>query len=178
MPTVRLARPQDLPAIWALVQRTISHMLSIGNPQWGEDYPTYQHFVQDIQAGELYVVAGPAGEIWGAAAITQTDEPEYAQLTWSRPSPAVALHRVAVDPQVQRQGVASALFAQAHAVAEAKGCASLRIDTYTLNHRMQSLIAKQGFHHVGDIQYPNRPLPTLCYEKVLSFSPSLGNTTA
>ena len=167
MSTVRLAVPQDLPAIWDLVQRAIAHMQSIGNPQWGEDYPTYQHFVHDIQAGELYAVTGSQGQVLGVAAITQTDEPEYAGLAWSRPSPAVALHRVAVDPQVQRQGVASALFAQAQAIALAEGCASLRIDTYTLNHRMQSLIAKQGFRYVGDIQYPNRPLPTRCYEKVL-----------
>ena len=64
MTEIRLARPEDVDAIWALVQRAAAHMQSLGNPQWGEDYPTRAHYAADQARDELYVAecyanAGP-----------------------------------------------------------------------------------------------------------------------
>ena len=61
MTEIRLARPEDVDAIWALVQRAAAHMQSLGNPQWGEDYPTRDFYAGDISRGELYAAASGAG---------------------------------------------------------------------------------------------------------------------
>lgn len=53
MTEIRLARPEDVDAIWALVQRAAAHMQSLGNPQWGEDYPTRAHYAADQARDEL-----------------------------------------------------------------------------------------------------------------------------
>ena len=71
MTAIRLARPEDMDAVWALVQRAVAHMRSLGNPQWGEDYPTRAHYAADQARGELYVAVDEAGTILGAVCLNQ-----------------------------------------------------------------------------------------------------------
>ena len=74
---------------------------------------------------------------------------------------------MAIDPAFQRRGVGSALFAFAEAEARRRGIAAMRIDTYSLNSRMQALICKMGFSQAGEIRLPGRPLTYPCFEKDL-----------
>lgn len=78
-----------------------------------------------------------------------------------------SIHRLAVDPAVQRQGVATALLSFAQAFARQNHVSALHVDTYSLNHRMQALFAKQGFVRRGEIYLHGRPLPYPCFEKLL-----------
>ena len=74
---------------------------------------------------------------------------------------------MAVSPDAQGQGVASALFQYAFSLARAQGLASVRMDTYCMNGKMQGLMRKLGFHYVGNIHFENRPLAFRAYEKLL-----------
>ena len=62
---IRPARAEELDAVWLLVRRAVAHMNELGNPQWGEDYPTRDFYADDLARGELYaarsggVLAGP-----------------------------------------------------------------------------------------------------------------------
>lgn len=165
--TIRPARPQELEELWQLVCRAVAHMNALGNPQWGEDYPTRAFYAGDLDREELYA-ALVDGQLAGVACINTAESPEYDPLPWTTSRPAVVIHRMAIDPAFQRQGVGSALFAFARQWAVEQGFAAMRIDTYSLNHRMQALIAKQGYTKVGEINLHGRPLTYPCFEKSLS----------
>ena len=179
MPEIRLAAVGDLDEIWAMVGRAIEHMHAIGNFQWGEDYPTREFYAQDIARGELYVAytniasatdANATDEmILGVACINTDQSPEYAPLPWRIPEPAMSIHRMAVDPLVQRQGVASALFAFAEELARSQSIPTLHMDTYAQNERMQALVTGRGYQKVGEVHFGRdaRPLMYPCWEKVL-----------
>lgn len=150
------------------MQRAVAGMRERGNDQWGDDYPTRAAYAADIEHGELWCAEdGESGAVIGVAAITCNHEPDYVGVPFRRPEPAVAMHRMAVEPSAQRQGVAGKLFAQFEREGRRRGVAALRIDTYSLNDRMQALILKQGFTYVGDTHMTKRPLAYHCYEKLL-----------
>ena len=169
MTEIRLARPEDVDAIWALVQRAAAHMQSLGNPQWGEDYPTRAHYAADQARDELYVAEDEDGTILGAVCLNQDQAPEYALLPWAISGPAMVLHRLAVDPAAQRRGVGRSFFQFAEAMARCHGLPTFHLDTYARNDRMQALIRSQGFTQVGTVHFDRegRPDGFLCFEKVL-----------
>ena len=164
---IRPARPEELDTIWAMVRRAVVHMNQLGNPQWGEDYPTRDFYADDISRGELYA-ALVDGQLAGVACININESPEYDPLPWTTSRPAMVIHRMAVDPACQRGGVGSALFRFAQELAVGQGLKAMRIDTYSLNDRMQGLIRKMGFTQVGTIRLHGRPLPYPCFEKSLA----------
>lgn len=163
------ARMEELEAVWTLVRRAVVHMNALGNPQWGEDYPTVDFYREDIRRGELYAAYGD-GVLAGVACINTDEAPEYAAMPWSTTPPAVVIHRMCIDPAFQRRGVGRAFFRFAEDLARRRGISALRIDTYSLNHRMQSLIQSQGFCKVGEIHLHGRPLVYPCFEKSLGVS--------
>lgn len=169
MPEIRLAREADLNEIWALVGRAVRHMNALGNPQWGEDYPTRDFYAQDIARSELFAAIAEGGVILGVACINTDQSPEYAPLSWKISSPAMVIHRMAVDPQAQRQGVATALFALTEELARARGISAIHMDTYTQNDRMQALVIGRGYRKTGEVRFARdaRPLTYPCFEKVL-----------
>ena len=164
MPAIRRAAPADLDAVWSLVGRAVAHMNAIGNPQWGADYPTRALYAGDIDRGEA---CSETGAILGAACLNRSESPEYASIPWQYRGEVYSIHRLAVDPAVQRQGVATALLSFAQAFARQNHVSALHVDTYSLNHRMQALFAKQGFVRRGEIYLHGRPLPYPCFEKLL-----------
>jgi len=165
---IRKARPEELDAVWALVREAIANMQANGNPQWNDTYPTCDLFAQAIEAGELYAACDAQEKILGVAVFNREFDDCYDELTgWQRPLPAFGIHKVAVSPKAQRMGVASALFDHAFELARAQGLTSVRMDTYSLNTRMQALMAKHGFHYVGDIFFPHLEGPFYAYEKLL-----------
>lgn len=165
---IRPAAGDDLDEIWALVRRAVAHARALGNPQWGDDYPTAAHFSNAIADGDLYAAVDGNGKILGVTGLNCTAEVNYDALTWSAVGPAMVIHKLTVDPDAQRQGIGSAFFRLAEELAGKQGVRSIRLDTYCLNARMQSLILKHGYRQVGCVHYPQRELPYPCYEKVLN----------
>lgn len=164
---IRPARPEELDTIWALVVRAVADMNARGNPQWGADYPTRDFYAGDIGRGELYAALAD-GQLAGVACVNTNESPEYDPLPWTTSRPAMVIHRMAVDPACQRSGVGSAFFRFAEEEARRRGLGAMRIDTYSLNDRMQALIRKMGFTQVGTIHLHGRPLIYPCFEKNLA----------
>lgn len=110
---VRPAAPGDLDAVWALVRRAVQKMREEGSEQWGEDYPTRADYEEDLRRGRLAAAVSAQGQVLGCACITDEPETAYAGVPWAVEGPALVVHRVAVDPALQRGGVASALLTYA-----------------------------------------------------------------
>jgi ribosomal protein S18 acetylase RimI-like enzyme len=167
MMTIRPASATDLPALLSLLRRVIPLMRQAGNFQWDDHYPNETVFRQDIAKGQLWVVEIDS-QLAGVAALTEDQEPEYAQVGFSLDQRAVVTHRLAVDPAFQGQGVAVALLAQAEKLALERGIRFLRIDTNSENQITQKLFPKAGYTYAGEITLGFRPgLRFLAYEKKL-----------
>ncbi|OGX90247.1 GNAT family N-acetyltransferase [Hymenobacter coccineus] len=165
--TIRRATLADLPAVLALVQAVVPLMNAAGNRQWISEYPNEAVFRRDIERQHLWV-AERLGALDGIAALTQDQDPEYADADWDAAEPALVVHRLAVAPEAQGRGVAGALLAQAEHEAQTLGLRTLRVDTNSENAATQRLFPKLGYRFAGEIKLAFRPgLRFFCYEKWL-----------
>lgn len=165
--TIRPAVPTDLDSLWPAVVRAVAAMRAEGNTQWGDDYPISDDYAEDIGRGELIVAAAPDGRVLGAACASVAPEPLYVDVDWTIPAPAMVVHRMVVDPEVQRGGVARALFQYAEDRARTQGVPTIHADTSCKNEKMQRLFQKLGFVRRGEIHIPGRPLLFPVFEKLL-----------
>ncbi|QJW89609.1 GNAT family N-acetyltransferase [Spirosoma taeanense] len=165
--TIRPATHSDLPSLLTLLRHVVPLMHQAGNFQWDDHYPNETVFSQDIDKQQLWV-ADIDGELAGVAALTEDQEPEYAQVGFDLSQRAIVTHRLAVDPAFQGQGVAAALLTQAEQLAQQRGIRFLRIDTNSENQVTQRLFPKMGYQYAGEITLGFRPgLRFLAYEKRL-----------
>ncbi len=151
-----------------IIRRVVPAMRASGNLQWDDSYPNPEVFGRDMTLAQLWVTEDE-GRITGVAAITTDQEPEYAGVGWDLTELAVVVHRLAVDPDFQGSGVATALMRQAEAVALERGIRVLRLDTNSRNEATQKLFPKLGYAFAGEIGLGFRPgLRFRCYEKRLA----------
>lgn len=165
--TIRPAALADIPALLNLLKRVVPMMHEAGNFQWDDNYPNAVVFEQDIDKNQLWV-ADIDGQLAGVAALTEDQEPEYAQVGFDPNQRAIVTHRLAVDPVFRGRGVAAALLNQAEQIALERGIAFLRIDTNSENQITQKLFPKLGYQYAGEITLGFRPgLRFMAYEKRL-----------
>ncbi len=164
---LRLATSAEIPAIMEIVRAVVPLMRAAGNLQWDDQYPNPGVFEEDIALGQLWVAAVEE-RIAGTIAITTDQSPEYVQAGWDITQPAIVVHRLAVNPEFQGQGIAAALLRQAETVALSRQISRVLADTNTRNEAMQRLLPKLGYSFSGEISLEFRPgMRFLCYERVL-----------
>ena len=169
---LRPATLADVPAALGLIRRVVPLMRAIGNHQWDDSYPSAEVFEHDVALGQLWL-AEIGGRLAGVAALTEEQEPEYADVGWDLAEPSVVVHRLAVDPAFRGEGVAAALMLQAEAVARGRQASVIRVDTSTANPATQRLFPRLGYTPMGEIDLADRPGQRfLCYEKRLMPEPS------
>jgi ribosomal protein S18 acetylase RimI-like enzyme len=168
---LRLATTADIPEIMQIVHAVVPLMRATGNLQWDDVYPNPAVFEADIAHAHLWV-AEVEEKIAGLVALTEAQSPEYVQAGWDITQPAIVVHRLAVNPAFQGQGIAIALMRQAETVALEQilppHAPRIRVDTNTSNKVTQRLLPKLGYALSGEIGLDFRPgLRFLCYEKLL-----------
>lgn len=164
---IRNAVKDDIKAIMKIIKKTIEEMQSYNNDQWNETYPSEEDFIIDIENGDLFVIERE-GELAGFACINKVQPLEYKELNWFLKEGAIVIHRMAVNTEFRKKGIGTELMKFADEFALRKGMRYLKIDTYSLNTKMNSLIKKCGYNFVGEIHFPERKKEFYCYEKVLN----------
>jgi ribosomal protein S18 acetylase RimI-like enzyme len=177
---VRKALPNDLHTIMEIVRKVVPLLNREGNYQWNESYPTENDFRHDIENGFLYVAVHHAadkdpslgGEVVGFIAITANQPPEYHDLDWKNTDADVLVpHRLGVNPDYHRQGIAQLLMQHVETIARNKGVKTIRVDTNIANDRMNHIIRKLGYEYIGNVFFvkgKHGRLEFRCYQKVLS----------
>ncbi len=180
MMLIRQATDPDIPAIMALIRLVVPQMRTTGNLQWDNDYPNREAFARDIALGQLWVVTfpvrsegspegNPPEAIAAVAALTNDQDPEYADVGWDITEPAIVIHRLAVHSEHQGKGLAVVLIKHAEHLARSRSIDCIRLDTNTQNQATQRLLPKLGYSLAGEIGLQFRPgLRFFCYEKRLS----------
>ncbi len=156
------AKETDLESLDQLAVKVIKHMNSLNIPQWTLAYPRKEHFSKDITKKGL-IIYKENNKIIGCMAVLEENDPPYKTIdSWIKEK-SVVIHRVLVDPDYQKQGIANKLFEFAANYATKEKYESIKIDTHPDNYKMQGFLVKNGFIKGDYIEVMNR----IAFEKVL-----------
>jgi len=162
-----LATENDVDRLMDLIKACVEDMASQGIYQWNEQYPNLQTIRNDVESESTHILEGNNGVI---AAISMNEEqpPEYRSLSWlDQEGRVLVLHRLAVNPKWQKQGIGGRILDYAENYAVDNGYTSIRLDTYSGNPRALRLYERHQYRRVGKVRFPGRDLPFFCYEKNL-----------
>jgi ribosomal protein S18 acetylase RimI-like enzyme len=165
--TLRVAKHSDLRRVMEITKNVIPLMIDSGNTQWSGDYPNEARFMQDINDGTLFVFEET--DIKGFVVIDGHHAEAYETITWTVPNfKSQAMHRMAVDPNFQGQGIATKIFKEAEKLIASAGFKGIHTDTSLENKTMQNMFEKNGYQfrekiHLDD----NIDDWYVAYEKVL-----------
>ena len=144
---IRPAQLDELSAIQAIYDHGRSFMRSHGNDvQWVNGYPSDELLQDDIEHGNLYVVADDGGP-HAVFAFIRGDDPTYAVIedgAWLNDEPYGTIHRIASDGTVRGVMQQAVDFCLQHTE-------NLRVDTHESNTAMQGAVTKAGFTRCGII---------------------------
>ena len=166
---IRLAKKAEIPEILAVTAACGKEMITRGIYQWNAEYPSKEAFEEDIKRGELYVLY--KGELLiGCIAISTLKDEVYKPVKWlTADRKHYYIHRVAVHPQYQGQGLARSLMNFAEGLAKINNITSIRLDTFSQNPRNQRFYEARGYTRLGNVYFPKQSEhPFYCYELVLN----------
>ena len=116
-------------------------------------YPTRETAVQDMNVGGLYVFAS-LGQVLAVVTIDTQHEDEYNTVRWTTAEPALIVHRLCVDPEVQGQGIGRRLMEFVERYAVRQRFSSVRLDAYSGNPRALALYRQRGYREAGQVSFP------------------------
>ena len=171
---IALAELSQIEQILEVTKACGEKMNAEGISQWNETYPNVEVFQNDIERGELYVFileAVPDGRQEMVACIvisTEMDE-KYKSVNWlSQTSDHYYIHRLAVHPDYQGNGIARKLIDFAEDLAVQNNKVSIRLDTFSKNLRNQKFYEVRDYKRLGSIYFPDQSeFPFYCYELLL-----------
>lgn len=164
---IRTGRTEDLQEIMALIARCVTVMQAGGSDQWDDQYPNREVIGEDLQHGTLFA-AESEGHIMGIVVLDESQDEQYRTISWKQDEgPHLMMHRLAVDPEAQGQGVARKLIAFSEEYAMREGYTSLRLDTYAKNKAALKLYQGLGYDLRGEVNFPDRAASFPVFEKVL-----------
>lgn len=166
---IRKATKDDLDDVMLIIKACTKHMISKNIFQWNEKYPNIETFKNDIENENLYVLSLQNNELIGCVSITFEMDDFYKTIDWISPSKKnIYVHRLAVHPNNQGQGYAKIIMN----FIEKKGidnlCESIRLDTFSMNNKNNTLYTKLGYQKLGQIYFRDQSeMPFNCFEKPL-----------
>jgi len=165
--SIQQASPADAEAIIQLLADCRQDMLARGIRQWVAQYPTLQAVWADI--ADTFVVR-IGGRLAATVALNEKGEREYEQVRWLTPfhQRALVVHRLAVHPAFQRRELARRLMQFAKQLAAQRGITTIRLDGFSGNPAALALYEGMGYARAGEVFFPHRDLPFVCFEKVLT----------
>lgn len=93
------------------------------------------------------------GEVAGFICLNYEEPEEYLGLNWSSNKKAMVIHRMAVNPNFRKTGIASKLVDFAEKLAVENNVSYLKSDTYSINSKMNLLLTKCGFIKIGEMSF-------------------------
>ncbi|PUA37618.1 N-acetyltransferase [Paenibacillus elgii] len=157
----------DLKSLLTLYREVTAHLNQNGVRQWDWLYPNRFVIGADAKRGTAYGVR-EGDRVIGAVVVDRRQSGNYSELPWTdRTGDPACIHRLAVHPAAQGQGIGKRLLQFAEQQARTEGCTSIRLDVFTGNPGAVGMYRRAGYTEVGAIRFPMRKEPYLCFEKLL-----------
>ncbi|EGV43136.1 GNAT family N-acetyltransferase [Bizionia argentinensis JUB59] len=165
---IRKGTIKDIDRILEITKACAIYMVSKNIEQWNAHYPNRSAFQNDVARDELYVLEDEK-IIIGCVVISTYMDDEYSAISWLTPNNQnLYIHRLAIHPDYQGQGLAQKLMEFAEKYAKQNNCTSIRLDTFSKNDRNKKFYELRGYKKLGTIYFPNQSeFPFNCYEYVL-----------
>ncbi|TCS95560.1 GNAT family N-acetyltransferase [Hazenella coriacea] len=161
------AEMNQLDVVMDVYHQVVKVMNELGNFQWGNGYPSRKLIQEDIENGELYLLTD-GEEITAAVVLNRKWAPEYEHIEWQeRDDSFVVIHRLCVNPLYQGKGIAKSLMDAIEQWVMDQGYMSIRLDTFSENHKAQNLFTLQGYKPRGTFYFSGYDLPFIAFEKRL-----------
>ncbi|WP_319561105.1 GNAT family N-acetyltransferase [Marispirochaeta sp.] len=150
---IRILTQIDIPQAHDLFRTATEDMISRGIDQWDEVYPALSDIREDLEQGWSFgSFDGPV--LTGYVALNESCDPEYTTGNWQHNSGRpLYLHRLAVRPAYQGQGIAGRIISFALEHAAENGYTALRLDAFPPNKTAVAMYEKRGFTRAGYVQF-------------------------
>lgn len=162
----RKAITQEIPQIWAIIQKAIQRRKADGSKQWQDGYPNEESIQEDVE-NEVGFVLTDGENIIGYSAVLINDEPEYANIEgkWLTDGDFMVYHRVAIAEEYLGKGFAKMMIENIHQYAIENSIYSVRADTNFDNHAMLKIFNDLGYSYCGEVYF--RGSARRAFEKML-----------
>lgn len=161
-----LAGSGDITVAWDIVSKAKEEMRRQGRKQWQDGYPAKENLLDDINAGNGYLLKTD-GSVSGYCAVIFSGEPAYDKIygEWLGSIPYVVVHRLAIDPDLKGTGKATDFMQLVEKLAKERGFGSFRVDTNFDNAGMLRIMQKCEFTYCGKVRLPGGE--RLAFEKLI-----------
>jgi len=165
---INLAHIEQLTEVFAIFCECRAAMQKENIFQWTDAYPTIDIASEDILNKQLFSLTHN-GKCVGVITINTIQAAAYNAISWRFPGEkALVIHRLAVDPLHQKQGIATRLMDFAEDYAVTAGYSSIRLDSNSSNTKALRFYRNRGYEERGEVYFPGRTLPFSCFEKQLT----------
>ena len=164
---IRKGTFKDIDRIIKITKACASFMITNQIYQWNEHYPSKSALENDALRNELYVLE--INEILiGCIVISTCMDEEYIPISWlTENENNIYIHRLAVHPNKQGNGLAQNLMSFAEQYARDNNFVSVRLDTFSQNPRNLKFYPKRGYKKTGEIYFDRiKEYPFYCFELV------------
>jgi len=164
---IRKAVRKDIPNLKKITEACARHMIAQGIFQWNEQYPSVAVFQKDIEQENMYVFELDE-KLAGCVMLSFHKDNFYDSVQWhTEDQKQLYVHRLAVHPDFQGNGIAQKMMDFGEDFAQQNGCISVRLDTFSKNPRNNIFYQKRNYQLAGKIFFAQKsPHPFYCYEKV------------
>ena len=160
---IRLAHPNEVGAIFQLMEEAKSYLAHLGSNQWQGSYPDVDIIMDDVLTGKGYVGLID-GKLACYAAVYRGSEAAYDAIydgKWKHNHPIyTTIHRVAVASAFRHQKVAQTFL---QGLIEGQKGPDFRCDTHQANQEMKHILEKLGFVYCGKVSIDGG---RLAYQKI------------
>jgi GNAT superfamily N-acetyltransferase len=154
---------QHLPEIMILIRKAIAEMELLQIFQWDELYPDQEKIRTDLLNQTLFGWTENSS-LCAIVVLDTIQSPLYAQINWrNNDSTPLVIHRLCVDPEHQRKGIAKKMILFAEEYARLHHFKSIRLDAFIQNPFSEKLYRGLHYEERGIVTF--RKGNFYCFEK-------------
>ncbi len=122
MYTIRKSEIADIPRMLEIIAEAQAAFRAQGIDQWQDGYPNEEVLLQDIAAGDSYVVFEDK-QLVATAMISFDGDPNYKVIigAWKNDLPYAVVHRIAVAASQKGKGIAGYILDAARSMCKERG---------------------------------------------------------
>jgi len=159
------AKDSDFIEILYLLKVCILDMNRNGLTHWNSVYPGPDIILNDLAKSSIYLMKDK-GVCKGMVTLDDQEPEEYKGIQWpGKAQKPLFVHRLAVHPNWQGQGIARRLMTFSEEFALKNGFDALRIDVFSDSLHARNLCRNNNFSEAGNFLSFFQQQPFICYDK-------------